>query len=466
MVRRLLTPGIATPLIIEIFIRLIKIMKFIDPSSYILEVVSTPIKKYLSERKDTIRCMINTIFMCDDDTSIKEDLSKQYLRSNKSKLVYDQLNDYDFISSDEDEAAAEAWEPLPLEKKQDFTSIAATKNKLSDIVSTLVNIFGSPEKFIEQYKRMLAERSVSDNNFSLENEIKNLELLKLKFGEQALHNCEVVMKDVKDSIKINTTIKHLLNQDNRNFNFNCLIINKNYWPFDDQPKFNLDNTEHKLDSFDAFINNFKSIVSRHKSTYSSIKFSRTLNLLSHIGFVNLSLTFDNGTFHFRVSTLAAVIIHLFDENNAENYHLFTVDFISDKLNTTINDVKRKLNFWLNKGVLIEQIPDDKLDDTQAYFVPAQILKNVDSSDGIIIEEDIYNFEYKPENENTLNLENAINSITKNSGPRTFEQLYKNLVLSYQVNISELKLKDILGKMILEQKIFKEGEVYKLIVTTN
>ena len=48
-------------------------------------------------------------------------------------------------------------------------------------------------------------------------------------------------------------------------------------------------------------------------------------------------------------------------------------------------------------------------------------------------------------------------------PKNFEQLYKNLI-SYQLDISEIKLKDLLGKMTLEQKIFKEGENYKLIVS--
>ena len=37
-------------------------------------------------------------------------------------------------------------------------------------------------------------------------------------------------------------------------------------------------------------------------------------------------------------------------------------------------------------------------------------------------------------------------------------------MSYQLDISEIKLKDLLGKMTLEQKIFKEGENYKLIIT--
>ena len=89
-----------------------------------------------------------------------------------------------------------------------------------------------------------------------------------------------------------------------------------------------------------------------------------------------------------------------------------------------------------------------------------IIKNND----VIIEEEIYNFEYPVEATNGKLIENSIVSIIKNSGPKNFEQLYKNLIMSYQLDISEIKLKDLLGKMTLEQKIFKEGENYKLIIT--
>ena len=39
-----------------------------------------------------------------------------------------------------------------------------------------------------------------------EKEIRNLELLKLRFGEAPLHQCEVMLKDVGDSKRINTAL--------------------------------------------------------------------------------------------------------------------------------------------------------------------------------------------------------------------------------------------------------------------
>lgn len=48
----------------------------------------------------------------------------------------------------------------------------------------------------------------------LETELKNLELMKLRFGQQqtSLHACEVMMRDIKDSERIRTAIVKSLKQ--------------------------------------------------------------------------------------------------------------------------------------------------------------------------------------------------------------------------------------------------------------
>jgi anaphase-promoting complex subunit 2 len=347
-------------------------------------------------------------------------------------------------------------------------------------VSTLVNIFGSPEKFVEQYKRMLAERSVSDINFSLDNEIKNLELLKIKFGENIFQCCDIIIKDVRDSIKLNTSIKNseISNKNSSEaiyhpeFDLNCLIINKIFWPFKENNLFTLEvenstfnnSKKNKTKNFDRLLSKLNNRFENYKKIFSNIKLSRNLNFFSNLGYVDLNLTFDNGSFNFRVSPLSALIINLFDESNEGNYDYFTIENISEKINCNLNEVKKKINFWINKGVISEVSNNGDDDIEQTYYIPNKNFKLFDNilNNELIIEEDIFSFEYI-ENENNLNLENAISSILKNSGLKNFEQLYKNLISSYQVGISEIKLNEILGKMILEQRIVKEGEMFKLII---
>ena len=92
-----------------------------------------------------------------------------------------------------------------------FCSAAKTSpsRRSSDIISMLVNIYGSKELFVNEYRTLLADRILSQFNYDTEKEIRYLELLKLRFGETQLHYCEVMLKDVADSKRIN---QHIVEQ--------------------------------------------------------------------------------------------------------------------------------------------------------------------------------------------------------------------------------------------------------------
>ena len=480
--KRLLYPGVSTRIIIEIFIRIIKIMRIIDSSNnYMLELLSQPIKEYLLNRKDTMQWIITAI-ISEEDVNMIEDMSKAYVKNIQSK-------DYDYLSSDDE---PENWEPINLKgiKYNDKYISNDFKNTKIDIVSILVNVFGSPEKFMEQYKRMLIERKITDNNFEIEQEIKNLELLKLKFGENLLTNCEIIIQHIKESKKINNKLF-------KDPTFICQIINSNYWPFIKSNHFDLsslddtnkdkdkDKDKEKNDNinnsntintnirkipYDEFLNNFNKRLKKYQKLYSDSKFSRKIEFYTNLGYCHLTLSFSNGNFEFVVSPLSYLIIQFFDEENKDNFKLFNIDYISNKLHSESLCVKQSLDFWISKGVLKkikkEGIKNDnnnkESNDNDYYYEPNDVL-NVGDDHEIIIEEKIYNFEYPKDISNSLLIENSIMSIIRNGGPKNFEQLYKNLIYSYKLDISEIKLKDLLWKMTLEQKICKDSENYKLIV---
>ena len=467
--KRLLYPGVSTRIIIEIFIRIIKIMRIIDASSnYMLELLSQPIKEYLLNRKDTMQWIITAI-ISEEDVNMIEDMSKAYVKNIQSK-------DYDYLSSDDE---PENWEPINLKgiKYNDKYISNDFKNTKIDIVSILVNVFGSPEKFMEQYKRMLIERKITDNNFDLEQESKNLELLKLKFGENLLTNCEIIIQHIKESRKLNNKLF-------KDPNFTCVIINSNYWPFikanhfdlsylDEQnnnndksnSNSNIINTNESKIPYDTFLNNFNNKLKNYQKLYSDNKFSRKIEFYTNLGYCHITLSFKNGNFDFVVTPLSYLIIQFFDEENKKNFKLFNIDYISEKLHSESLRVKQSLDFWLSKGVLKKikkEEKDNESNDNNYYYEPNDVL-NVGDEHEVIIEEKIYNFEYPKDISNSLLIENSIMSIIRNGGPKNFEQLYRNLLYSYKIDISEIKLKDLLWKMTLEQKICKDSENYKLIV---
>ena len=81
---------------------------------------------------------------------------------------------------------------------------ASESQRSSDIIGILVNIYGSKELFVNEYRSLLADRILTTFSYNTEREIRYLELLKLRFGESQLHLCEVMLKDIADSKRLNT----------------------------------------------------------------------------------------------------------------------------------------------------------------------------------------------------------------------------------------------------------------------
>ena len=72
-----------------------------------------------------------------------------------------------------------------------FIAKMSATRRTSDIISMLVNIYGSKELFVNEYRTLLADRILTHFNYDTVKDIRYLELLKLRFGEAQLHQCEV-----------------------------------------------------------------------------------------------------------------------------------------------------------------------------------------------------------------------------------------------------------------------------------
>jgi len=57
--KRLLHPGASTIDIITQYVATIKVLRIIDPSEIILDVVCEPVRAYLRQREDTVRCIVS-----------------------------------------------------------------------------------------------------------------------------------------------------------------------------------------------------------------------------------------------------------------------------------------------------------------------------------------------------------------------------------------------------------------------
>lgn len=100
----------------------------------------------------------------------------------------------------------EAWVPRPVEAAVSGRAAARSSGGGGDLLGVLVGIYGSREVFVQEYRALLAERLLTRADYGADREIETLELLKLRFGEAPLHVCEVMLKDLADSRRLDAAV--------------------------------------------------------------------------------------------------------------------------------------------------------------------------------------------------------------------------------------------------------------------
>ena len=407
---RLLHAGASTVDIIQQYIGTIKTLLELDPSGVVLELVSDPIKEYLRERKDTIRCVV-TMLTDDGGDGDGDGEGALYVelgrlaRGESMEIVEssvaapmpsetiggaDNLDRLDSITAEmvaiaaemsegdpEDLTASqqqvlsgwEAWEPEPVE-----TEAAASRGrrrKSGDIIGLLVDIYGSKELFINEYRTMLAEKLLGKSSYDTEREMHALELLKIRFGETSLHNCEVMLKDLADSKRTNTNIKTRPTtgtpsaRDERMSSLlsstpvEATIVSSLFWP-----AFSSDTTEFKLPA------EIQEHMDAYAKRYHQLKAPRKMEWKTSLGTVVMDVTHNDSTFEVSVNPLQASILYHFQ---------FAKDWsardLAAKLGVSDDILRKRIVVWLNNGVLIEKKdghevfysltdPSDRVDDMQ------------------------------------------------------------------------------------------------------
>ncbi|XP_053329016.1 anaphase-promoting complex subunit 2 [Spea bombifrons] len=326
---RLLHPGVNTSDIITLYISAIKALRELDPSMVILEVACEPIRKYLRTREDTVRQIVAGLT---GDAEGSGDLANELSKADPVVLE----NGHE---SDDDVSEPEDWVPDPVEADP---GNSCSKRRSSDIISLLVSIYGSKELFINEYRTLLADRLLHQFSYSSEREIRNVELLKLRFGEAQMHYCEVMLKDMADSRRINANIRDeeekLPEEEKPPFNLVAVILSSEFWPALKEEKLELPG-EIK-DAMDAYT-----------KKYEKLKAMRTLNWKHHLGLVNLDVELADRTLSFSVSPVHAAIIL-----NFQNKSTWTLEELSEVLKVPVTSLRKKMTLWLQQGVLREDPP--------------------------------------------------------------------------------------------------------------
>ncbi|EMD39909.1 hypothetical protein CERSUDRAFT_112157 [Gelatoporia subvermispora B] len=307
--KRLLHPGADTKDILLQYVSIIRCLRIIDPPGVLLFKVADPIRKYLRERPDTIRCIVASLVGDGEsgDSLVDENEPIQPLQQL-------QVDDYTDPN----------WEPEPIDAGPEFRT-----NKPSDVISTLVSIYDSKDLFVKELQVLLAQRllSIKDGNF--ERERRNIEILKIRFGESALQVCEVMLRDMTDSKRIDQHV-----QSQRSMSLHPTIISRHFWP-------------PLQSSTITMPGQFNELQDEYSKQYATFKPDKKLRWLPHLGSIQLELTLQDRTVSADVPPLEAAFIELFSEKDT---------WPIDELRAKVGNVDRisagkALATWVELGVL-------------------------------------------------------------------------------------------------------------------
>ncbi|KAF1313781.1 Anaphase-promoting complex subunit 2, partial [Globisporangium splendens] len=405
---RLLQPGANTSEILDIYVSTIK---------------------YLRKRKDTVRCIV--LSLTDDQNG---DLFEE-LRRNNMRLIQQ-----DDDSDDDEDISPDDWEPDPIEADPSKTSRSRSSD---DILRILVNIYGSRELFVNEYRMMLADKLLQNLEYNTDRDVQTLELLKLRFGEESLQQCEIMVRDIEDSKRINLNIqstrakkaaaatsdaasKPLVPVD-------ATIVSQHFWPPFQGDEFVL----HPKVSSD---------IDEYKKSYEVLRNPRSLAWNPSLGSVQLSIELQGVEREFSVSPLqASIVLHFEDQDRWE------VEALAAKLEISDDLLLKHISVWINHG-LLTFTPDRKVLIAAASFQDARY-----DNDALIEEMETAVSSDAQEAEDLQMLETYIVGMLSNFGSLPIQRIHNMLstfarsgAQPYDKTISGLSV--ILGKLVDKGKL--------------
>lgn len=180
-------------------------------------------------------------------------------------------------------------------------------------------------------------------------QIRVLELLKLEIGEQALPSCEVMLRDMTDSRRVDEAIRNdqKLVADKNTPEFHSRILSHLFWPT-------------LLSESFSIPPEIEAIQRRYSSGFESLKKTRKLTWLQALGQVVVELDLEDRKITEEVSTWQASVIYAFQPSNDESTTAApisrTLDQLAKQLQMSESLVRNALTFWTSKLVLRESPP--------------------------------------------------------------------------------------------------------------
>lgn len=198
----MLHAGVTTSELLTMYINVVFAFKALDSRGVLLDKVAAPLRSYLRQREDCVR-IIAASFLADVDDQghvpkqsdeVCSDLAREIAVSEGEQLKMDEKGlDWDDMN----------WVPDPIDAGPDYK-----KSKNDDVMSFMLSLF-ERDDFLQEIQALLGERLLTAEavHSDLGKEIRLVELFKTRFGSEGLQSCEVMLRDILDSKRINATLR-------------------------------------------------------------------------------------------------------------------------------------------------------------------------------------------------------------------------------------------------------------------
>lgn len=209
-------------------------------------------------------------------------------------------------------------------------------SRSGDIIQILVSIYDTKDVFIQEFQVLLAQSLLEVKDYEISRhvgiqqcylevrgfisplQVRNVETLKKRFGESSLSTCEVMLKDLADSKRIDQNIHGVAEMVSSQYlrsvqevQAKCLrkqnpmhptIVSHLFWPALQSSRLRL---PHHL----------AALQQSYQQAFTSFKPDKYLRWMPHLGSVDVEIELDDRTLALQVTPLQAAVAELFQERS-------------------------------------------------------------------------------------------------------------------------------------------------------
>ncbi|CAG7847581.1 Anaphase-promoting complex subunit 2 AltName: Full=20S cyclosome/APC complex protein apc2 [Serendipita indica DSM 11827] len=303
--KRLLHPGADTKDIIDFYISMIRCLRVIDRQGVLLFRVADPIRAYLRDRPDTISYIVSQL------VDEKSELAQEAQAPIVSEMEHEDYSD-------------PKWMPEPPDAGPKFRTM-----RPSDLISTLVSIYDSHELFIKELQTLFSTLFLQSREDSFDAEKRQLEILKLRFGDTALQSIDVMLADMQSAVRVHKQI-----QETEESVLKPAIISRWFWPEAPEP-----------DTF-KMPGQFAILQEEYNKRYQKVKPDKRLHWVQSMGTLKLTIELSDRQVEVNATPLEAAVIELFSSKSS-----WLQEELSKQLGVKEKDVLGALISWNEEGVL-------------------------------------------------------------------------------------------------------------------